>query len=252
MAGRQNIYDRPDFFDAYARMRRSVEGLAGAPEWPTLAALLPPLAGARVLDLGCGYGWFAAHAADAGAASVLALDVSERMLARAQSLNARAAVSYQRADLETATLPQQTFDLAFSGLALHYVADLPRLLNEVAHALTAGGILVASIEHPIYTSPRQPGWTEGAHGGKVWPVDGYFYEGRRETNWLAKGVIKHHRTIETLLNGLSEAGLGLERLVEYHPSPEQLAGGPELALELERPMFLMVRARRTPEEGRRA
>jgi hypothetical protein len=62
-------------------------------------------------------------------------------------------------------------------------------------------------------------------------------------------ISEHHRTIETLLNGLSEAGLGLERLVEYHPSPELLAEHPELAVELERPMFLLIRARRTPGEG---
>jgi SAM-dependent methyltransferase len=246
----QNIYDRPDFFDAYARLRRSVEGLAGAPEWPTLAALLPPLAGARVVDLGCGYGWFSAHAADAGAASVLGLDVSERMLHRALTLNARPAVSYRREDLETVTLPAEAFDLAFSALTLHYVADLPRLLKEIARALVPGGVLVASLEHPIYTSPRQPGWNEAPSGGRVWGLDAYFHEGRRETDWLAKGVIKHHRTIETLLAGLTEAGLGFERLVEYHPSPELLAQRPELTVELERPMFLMIKARRAPEEGK--
>jgi SAM-dependent methyltransferase len=249
VADTQNIYDRPDFFEAYARLRRSLEGLARMAEWPTLEALLPPLAGARIVDLGCGYGWFSAYAADDGAASALALDVSERMLERAQNLNARPTIVYRRADLETATLPAKAFDLAFSALAMHYVADLPRLLSEIACALIPGGLLVASLEHPIYTAPRQPGWNEAPHGGKVWPVDGYFHEGRRETDWLAKGVIKHHRTIETLLNGLSEAGFALERLVEYQPSPELLAERPELAVELKRPMFLLIRARRTPGEG---
>ncbi|HSZ52847.1 MAG TPA: class I SAM-dependent methyltransferase [Caulobacteraceae bacterium] len=250
MAGAQNIYDRSDFFEAYARLRRSIEGLAGMPEWPTLEALLPPLAGARVVDLGCGYGWFSAHAADSGAASVLALDVSERMLERARELNARATVTYRRADLETEAFPAEAFDLAFSALTLHYVADLPRLLNEIARALIPGGVLVASLEHPILTAPRHPGWSEAPHGGKVWPVDGYFHEGRREIEWLAKGVVKHHRTLESLLTGLAEAGLGLERLVEFRPSLELLAERPELAVELERPMFLLIRARTTPVEGR--
>ncbi len=30
----RSIYGDPDFFTEYAKMRRSVEGLAGAPEWP--------------------------------------------------------------------------------------------------------------------------------------------------------------------------------------------------------------------------
>lgn len=54
----QNIYDDPHFFAGYATLDRSVKGLDGAPEWPSLQAMLPPLAGLRVVDLGCGYGWF--------------------------------------------------------------------------------------------------------------------------------------------------------------------------------------------------
>jgi hypothetical protein len=34
----QNIYDRPEFFEAYSRLGRSVEGLEGAAEWPALKA----------------------------------------------------------------------------------------------------------------------------------------------------------------------------------------------------------------------
>ena len=54
----QNIYDDEEFFVAYSGLRRSVEGLDGAPEWPTLRSMLPPMSGLRVVDLGCGFGWF--------------------------------------------------------------------------------------------------------------------------------------------------------------------------------------------------
>ena len=39
----QNIYDDPGFFEGYSRLQRSVEGLAGAAEWPAIRALLPDL-----------------------------------------------------------------------------------------------------------------------------------------------------------------------------------------------------------------
>ena len=55
----QNIYDDPAFFAGYSEFRRSREGLAGAPEWPTLRSMLPPMNGVHVLDLGCGFGAFA-------------------------------------------------------------------------------------------------------------------------------------------------------------------------------------------------
>ncbi len=60
----QNIYDDPAFFAGYATLDRSVKGLEGAPEWPTLQQMLPPLSGLRVVDLGCGYGWFCRWARD--------------------------------------------------------------------------------------------------------------------------------------------------------------------------------------------
>ena len=54
----QNIYDNESFFAVYSRLPRSVEGLDGAPEWPTLRAMLPEVSGRRAVDLGCGSGWF--------------------------------------------------------------------------------------------------------------------------------------------------------------------------------------------------
>src|SRR5215469_14555001 len=102
----QNIYDHPEFFDGYSKMSRSVEGLAGAAEWPAMRALLPPLDGLRAVDLGCGFGWFCRWARQNGAAHVLGLDVSENMLARARADTADTAITYSRADLEQLDVPE--------------------------------------------------------------------------------------------------------------------------------------------------
>jgi len=137
-----NPYDDPAFFAGYATLPRSVHGLDGAPEWPSLRALLPPLAGLDVLDLGCGHGWFSRHAAGEGARRVLGLDSSRLMLARAREANAHPAVSYAHADLEAAEFPPASFDLAWSSLALHYVERLEALLVRVHAALRPGGIVL--------------------------------------------------------------------------------------------------------------
>jgi len=124
----RNIYDDPEFFAGYSRLDRSIEGLDGAPEWPALRALLPPMTGLRVVDLGCGFGWFCRWAREAGAARVLGIDVSERMLERARAATTDDAIAYLRADMERLAQPRGSFDLAYSSLALHYVADLAALL----------------------------------------------------------------------------------------------------------------------------
>jgi SAM-dependent methyltransferase len=238
----QNIYDTQAFFEGYRQLPRSVEGLAGAPEWPALKAMLPDPRGLRVVDLGCGFGWFCRWAADQGAAQVLGLDVSEKMLARAAADNAAAAITYARADLERLALPPAAFDLVYSSLALHYVEDLDGLLRTVHRAMVEGGRLVVSIEHPIYMAPMQPRWLIAADGSRSWPVDHYLVEGQRTTDWLAPGVVKQHRTIGTTLNLLIRAGFTVSHVEEWSPTDAQIAEQPVLAQERERPMFLLVSA----------
>lgn len=240
----QNIYDNPEFFEAYSRLGRSVEGLAGAAEWPALRAMLPPMRGLRVVDLGCGLGWFCRWAREQGAARVLGLDLSENMLARARAAGTDGAIAYAQADVERLDLPEGAFDLAYSSLAFHYVEDLGRLLAGIHRALVPGGRLVFSTEHPIYMAPTTPGWLVDAQGQKSWPVNSYSQEGPRVTDWLAKGVIKHHRTIATTLNHLIRAGFTIAQIEEFCPTEGQIAAKPELAEERERPMFLMVAAQR--------
>ena len=117
----QNIYDDETFFAGYSKLGRSVEGLEGAAEWPVLRALLPEMKGARVLDLGCGFGGFGRWAREAGATEVLGIDVSEKMLARARETTDDPAIGYARQDLERLALQRDSFDLVYSSLVFHYI-----------------------------------------------------------------------------------------------------------------------------------
>ena len=224
----QNIYDNAGFFAGYARLPRSVDGLDAAPEWPALRAMLPDLAGKRVVDLGCGFGWFCRWAREAGAAEVLGLDVSANMLARARETTSDSAISYRQADLETLELPAASFDVAYSALTLHYLANLGALFDTVHRALAPGGCFVFSAEHPLYTEPGPD----------------YLEEGPRTTDWLAPGVVKQHRTLATYLNLLIGAGFTLRRLEEWGPTREEIAAHPEWKIDHRRPSFLLVSAAR--------
>lgn len=238
----QNIYDNAEFFLGYSQMRRSLEGLEGAAEWPALRALLPGVRGKRILDLGCGFGWFARWAREQGARSVLGIDVSEKMLQRAMEMTSDDGIVYQRADLETIELPVASFELVFSSLAVHYIENLERLMACVSGALVDGGWFIFSMEHPIHTAPRRPAWV--VHDGdRSWAVNSYQNEGPRVTDWLTKGVIKQHRTIATMFDLLRRCGFSVTHLEEWGPTDEQIAAHPEMAEERERPMFLLVAAR---------
>jgi SAM-dependent methyltransferase len=241
----QNIYDDAEFFAAYSNLRRSVYGLAGAPEWPYLRAMLPDMSGCRVVDLGCGFGWFSRWAAEVGATSVLAIDLSEKMLDRARAHTADVRITYRQADLDVVDLPAESFEVAYSSLALHYLADLPRFMSTVGRAVVAGGSFVFSIEHPVYSAPSSPGFVTDATGHVTWPLDSYSVEGPRTTDWLAPGVVKHHRTITTYLDCLQRAGFQLEHFCEWQPTADEIAAFPDWATDLDRPQFLLVGASKT-------
>ncbi|RQH12404.1 class I SAM-dependent methyltransferase [Bradyrhizobium sp. RP6] len=240
----QNIYDNPDFFSGYSRLPRQVHGLAGAPEWPALCAMFPEMAGKRAVDLGCGFGWVSRWLRENGAKAVLGVDLSESMIARARQTTADPAIDYRLADLETIALSEAAFDFAFSSLTFHYISDFDRLARMIHRSLTAGSHFVFSIEHPVFMAATHPRWIEDEDGRKTWPVNRYAIEGERRTNWLAKDVVKYHRTIATTLNVLIRAGFVIEAVDEFAPSVQQIRENPALKEELERPMMLLVSARR--------
>ncbi|MBN3942259.1 class I SAM-dependent methyltransferase [Nostoc sp. NMS9] len=245
----QNIYDDQFFFEAYGQLPRSIHGLDGAPEWPALRRLLPPLQALSVLDLGCGFGWFSRWAAESGAESVLAVDLSERMLTRARAKTELTNVIFERADLETLVLPPAAFDLVYSSLVLHYVKRLPALLDTLFYATRSHGKLIFSVEHPLFTAPANATWETLPSGARVWPLDQYLIEGPRVTNWLAPSVTKQHRTISTYVNLLLAAGFHILAIEEWGPSPAQIEEHPEWASELHRPPFLLISAGREPKNA---
>jgi SAM-dependent methyltransferase len=236
----QNIYDNPGFFEGYAQLPRSQQGLAGAPEWPALQAMLPPLGGKRVLDLGCGYGWFCRAVREQGAAETVGIDLSAKMLARAAELTRDAGIHYRQGDLSRLDLVGESFDLVYSSLALHYLPEVAPLFAQIHGALAAGGSFVFSVEHPIFTCPQPQGWLVDEEGRRSWPINGYQAEGKRVSNWLADGVIKYHRTLGTYLNALIAAGFEIRHVEDWGPTAEQIAANPALAEEAERPMLLLV------------
>lgn len=239
-----NIYDEKDFFDSYAQMSRSREGLAGAGEWHRLQPLFPDLRGSSVLDLGCGYGWHCKYAAEQGAAEVLGIDGSRRMVEEAGKRNPDPCISYRVCSLEEYGYPKEKYDLVISSLVLHYVEDLENIYRKVYKTLKPGGIFLFNIEHPVFTGSPEQEWIRNEKGEALyWPVDRYFYPGERITNFLGKRVVKQHHTLTQILMGLIRCGFMIEAVEEAFP-PEEMRTLPGMEDEFRRPMMLLVRGKK--------
>ena len=240
----QNIYDDPKFFEGYSQLPRSGSGLCAVYEWPAFQRLLPSsLQGLRILDLGCGFGYFAREARARGARQVIGVDLSGRMLAAARAATRDDGILYVRAALEDYAPESDAFDLVVSSLALHYIANYASLVRKVASSLVGGGRFAFSVEHPIFTAHGSADWYYGTTGERLhWPVDHYREEGERRTNWFVDGVVKYHRTIETYVNGIIDAGLCIVRLEEPDAESPLLEQHPEWCDERRRPPFLLMAA----------
>ncbi len=240
---KQNKYDDPGFFANYSRMARSTGGLEAAGEWSAFRALLPSLRDKTVLDLGCGFGWHCRYAREHQARSVIGIDLSEKMIARARESTNDAAIEYRQLAIEDIDFPAGSFDVVLSSLALHYVERLDLVCRKVHHCLVPGGAFVFSVEHPIFTALAAQDWYYGQDGEPLyWPVDHYQDEGLRQARFLDHDVIKYHRTVATYLNTLIDAGFTISRLSEPQPPQEMLDRHPDMLDETRRPMFLLIAA----------
>jgi len=109
----------------------------------------------RVLDVGCGAGHTALALAQ-GAAEVIALDLTEEMLATAAGLardRGLTNVWFKRGRAEALPFADGSFDVVTSRLCAHHYADAAAATREAARVLRAGGqyLLVDSVapEEPV-------------------------------------------------------------------------------------------------------
>src|SRR6266581_585234 len=161
---KQNKYDDPAFFANYSQMARSIGGLDEALEWSAFRALLSTLRDKNVLDLGCGFGWHCRYARQQQARSVVGVDLSEKMLARARASTSDSSIEYRRLAIEEIDFSAGAFDAVLSSLALHYVERFDLVCRNVHHCLGAAGSFVFSVEHPVFTALAAQDWYYGPQG----------------------------------------------------------------------------------------
>lgn len=241
----QNIYDNPEFYEAYKELRESEFNANDLMIRPNMRKLAGDVSGLRVLDMGCGAGDMSRWLADNGAALVTGMDISERMLgAAAEQPHER--VTYVRSSAEDSSFDPDSFDLVISTLMLHYVEDVSPIFKKIYTWLRQGGRYVFSMEHPIMTAGQgiiEPGWVLDEQGERIaWTVTRYSDESERVSKWFVDGVVRYHRTTATIVNSLVDAGFRIERLMEPHAPEEFEKKFPKLLQERMRPLFLFVAA----------
>lgn len=101
-----------------------------------------PLAGRRVLDIGCGDGIRTVGIARL-AQSVVAVDPDRKIIATAKKSHHRKNISYHVASAAKLPFARADFDVVLFSMSFHHLreADMPRALREALRVLRPGGYL---------------------------------------------------------------------------------------------------------------
>lgn len=234
---KQNIYDNPEFFEAYKDLRDKDKGLNELLEQPVMKRLMYNANGKSILDIGCGFGHQIQVVLEQNPIAITGIDISEKMIAEVKRRLDDSRVSLQSTAIEDYTIEPKTFDIVISSMALHYIEDIKPLLHKIYEGLNNKGQFLFSVEHPVCTA-SQNGWKE-VNGSPSWLLNQYGKEGIRKQNWFVDGVIKYHRKLSTLVNELSEAGFCIKNIEEPTPDESLLISRPDFRLHVERPPIVI-------------
>ncbi|WP_409293085.1 class I SAM-dependent methyltransferase [Peribacillus sp. SCS-37] len=230
-------YDQKEFYSSYIKRRARKDSPNNAIEAPIIKELIGNTAGEAVLDLGCGDADFGRELLLQGAESYTGVEGSAQMAeaARTNLLGLNGSVKFT--SMESFSFPLDTYDLAASRFALHYISDLAGLFEKIHQSLKDKGRFVFSVQHPLTTSSFLSKEKDGRRGS--WIVDDYFIQGERKEPWMGEIVVKYHRTIEEYFRCLTHAGFRITDLREGTPDRKYFSSDEEYERRLRIPVVLL-------------
>jgi 2-polyprenyl-3-methyl-5-hydroxy-6-metoxy-1,4-benzoquinol methylase len=191
--------------------------------------LLGNVAGARVLDLGCGEGYLSRILARGGA-QVQGIDGSREMIRLAEKQWAGAKGNFIVGDIRD-RLPygEGSFTHVICNMVLMDLEDIDVVFREANRVLEDKGLLVASVVHPCFFLATVE-WQESDSGSPCFMPTHRYVEPRRVNKTLAEiepqvDVVHYHRPIQDYVNSILRAELRLVTLRET--SFESDDGNPE-------------------------
>jgi len=221
---------------------------------PFVLSWCEPIRGQRVLDLGCGEGYFARQLKHRGAACVEGIDSSKNMIdgAIAAEKAAPLGICYRVSDAaELSEFRDDEFDLVVAVFLFNYVdhEKMTTIMKEIFRVLCRGGRFIFSVPHPFFAflHEEQPpfyfqrndvGYFSGRNElfeGRIWRRDG--------TNVPVRCI---HKTLDDYFHALAAAGFtSLPDVQELHAQPKHLEMDPKFFEPLkDKPLHLAFRINR--------
>jgi 2-polyprenyl-3-methyl-5-hydroxy-6-metoxy-1,4-benzoquinol methylase len=205
---------------------------------PHVLRLLGELRGRRILDAGCGEGYFSRILAAAGA-EVTAVEPGRALIDRAIELEAQRSQGIRYIEANLTALPDLggPFDAVLCSMVLPAIPDWRPAMRSCVEAVAPGGTFIFTTNHPCFEQL----WT-------TWREHGAYQTSRylQEYDLSLQHGWDRHRTISTYLNEVAALGCRIREIVEpgLDPAVAESSGIEGIESYVHLPNFLIVAAER--------
>jgi SAM-dependent methyltransferase len=241
MADQETIESYDQSAEDWAKRQRHGTNMAHQYlEKPAMYGKLPNLGGLSVLALGCGSGEECDYLKKRGAGRVVGVDMSRGLIEQAKY--AFPDIEFEVMDIEKIKFPEQTFDYAYSSLAMHYAEDWRNVLKPLHRVLKPEGVFLFSTHHPVNWGaggPKEAGAKTSLLGFERTEDDSYtiygdYLNSRKINNNLTEKikVSYYHKPLSEIIREILDSGFEIIDFLE----PKALEGAKK-----ERPEFYEVR-----------
>lgn len=217
---------------------------------PNLIRLVSPAKGVRILEIGCGEGYFSRMFANEGA-MVDAADIAPELIQIAKEKGG--GPSYHVAPAEKLSLAaDHAYDVVVAVLTLQNMERIEPVFKEVARVLVPGGRFIFVLNHPAFRIPKQTSWGwDEKEKVQYRRVDSYLSATNEKID-MTPGkktptyTYSYHRSLQDYMKAARGIGFAFTRIEEWishrksEPGPRQIA---EDRARKEFPLFLAIEAR---------
>ncbi len=209
---------------------------------PAMWTLIGDVSGLRVLDAGCGNGYFSRDLARKGAL-VVGVDYSQTFIdfCRQKEEELKLGCEFVHCSItEMDDIENETFDLVVSNVVITDVQDYQNAFREIHRVLKTDGRFIWSNPHPVFgyigaVDIRFPLDSPRGEDRYLKMIDRYFDSGGTLVDWLNTPIWQFHRTLSEYSAALKEAGFAISEIVEPRPSIEDIQEHPRfLAFDADR------------------
>ena len=190
-------------------------------EIPAMKKLLRDVKNKKILDAGCGFGFYSVYCAQRGAV-VSAIDISETMIeiAKQEAKEAGVNIEFRVQDMtDLQGFITNTFDIVISANAACF--EVPNFLKEASRVLKPKGTIFFVEVHPMITTKYGDYFDRGIR--KAINVFGKLQSSDPDYEWQWE-----HFTLGDYFQAFRDAGFRIDRILEPEPDPTLKDINPEL------------------------